>query len=83
MEGHFFFINAEQLNLFEAGKITVATTSGQGGNINLKTDQLHLDENSSITATAENNGDGGNVTINTTALLTKTREYESITNTSR
>jgi filamentous hemagglutinin family protein len=69
-------INAEQVNLSEAGRITAASASGTGGNINLKTDQLHLDENSTITATAENNGDGGNVTINTTALLAKKREYE-------
>jgi hypothetical protein len=44
---------------------------------------LHLEENSSITATNENNGDGGNVTIGTTALLARKRGYESITNTPR
>ena len=64
-------IDAEQINLLEAGSITASSASSIGGNINLKTDQLQLDENSQITAIAENNGDGGNITINTTSLIAK------------
>ena len=65
------FINSDKINLYDVGKISATTASGTGGNVNLNTDQLQLDENSSITATAENDGDGGNVTINTTSLLAK------------
>lgn len=64
-------IEVKEINLFDGGNISAKTATGTGGNINLKTDQLQLDENSSITATAENDGDGGNVTINTTAILAK------------
>ena len=64
-------VNAELINLEEYGSIAATSVSGHGGNINLKTDQLQLDENSSITATAENDGDGGNININTTSLLAK------------
>ena len=64
-------INAVQINLGNTGRIDATSASGTGGNIELKADQLQLDENSSITATAENNGDGGNITINTTSLIAK------------
>jgi hypothetical protein len=56
--------------LLSDGKITAAAASGQGGNVNLKTDNLQLD-GGEITATAGKDGDGGNVTINTTTLLAK------------
>ncbi len=65
------FINADKINLNAFGNIIAATASGQGGNINIYADSLQLDENSSVTATAENNGDGGNITINTTSLIAK------------
>ena len=65
------FLNAENLNLEDKGIISANTASGTGGNINLKIDQLQLDEDTTITATAENDGDGGNIRIDTTALLAK------------
>jgi large exoprotein involved in heme utilization and adhesion len=64
-------IIAEDINLDNSGSITAATASGNGGNINLDTDNLQIDEGSQITATAENNGDGGNININTTSLIAK------------
>ena len=64
-------INAAQINLGNTGRIDAASASGTGGNIDLRADQLQLDENSSITATAEKDGNGGNVNINTTNLIAK------------
>jgi filamentous hemagglutinin family protein len=64
-------IIADNLTLEEAGKITAATTSGTGGNINLSTQNLEIGAGSKITATAENNGDGGNININTSNLIAK------------
>ncbi|MEY2832308.1 MAG: hypothetical protein RLZZ574_1566 [Cyanobacteriota bacterium] len=65
------FINADKINLNAFSNIIAATKSGLGGNINIDTDSLHLDENRSVTATAQNNGDGGNITINTNTLIAK------------
>ena len=64
-------IIADHLTLEETGKITAATTSGTGGNINLSTQNLEIGAGSKITATAENDGDGGNININTTNLIAK------------
>jgi filamentous hemagglutinin family protein len=64
-------INAEDINLDNSGSIIAISSSGTGGNININTDNLQIDENSSVTATADNNGDGGNITINTTSLIAK------------
>lgn len=64
-------INADRLNLENAGNIAATTVSGSGGNIKLNAENLQIDGDSNITATADNNGDGGNVTINTTSLIAK------------
>jgi filamentous hemagglutinin family protein len=64
-------INAEDINLDNAGIINTTAASGIGGNINLDTDNLQIDEGSQITAEAGNNGDGGNITINTNTLIAK------------
>jgi filamentous hemagglutinin family protein len=65
------FINADKINFNAFSNIIAETESGLGGNINIDADSLQLDENSSVTATANNNGDGGNITINTTSLIAK------------
>ncbi len=65
------FINTEEINLGNTGNVIANSASGTGGNINLETDQLQLDENSTIAATAENDGDGGNISINTGSLIAK------------
>ncbi|MBE9019681.1 hypothetical protein C7Y66_27290 [Chroococcidiopsis sp. CCALA 051] len=57
-------INADSINL-DRGTITAATAFGEGGNINLKIDDtLFMRNNSSITAQALNNANGGNININ-------------------
>ncbi|MEA5417831.1 S-layer family protein [Spirulina sp. CCNP1310] len=60
-------INARLIQLENQGTITAATTSGQGGNINLNA--LHIillfdSEISTTAGTANQPGDGGNITIN-------------------
>jgi filamentous hemagglutinin family protein len=72
-DGGTLSINASKLNLLSDGRIIAAAASGTGGNISINTENLQIDGGSEITATAENNGDDGNVTINTTALLAKKR----------
>lgn len=59
------YLEAETLTLNDAS-ITAATTSGEGGNINLNVENaLLLRDNSLISAKAGNNGNGGNITIET------------------
>ena len=70
-DGGSLSINVGQLNLDKSGIITAATASGNGGNINITADDLQIDNNSEITATAEGSGEGGNVNINTTNLTAK------------
>ena len=65
------FVNAENLNLVEAGSIIAASASRTGGNIELNTSNLEIDDGSSITATAENEGLGGNINISTANLTAK------------
>ena len=65
------FIDAGKINLGNTGSVNAVSNSGIGGDINLKTNQLRLDENSTITATAENNGNGGNISISTGRLIAK------------
>ncbi|TVQ53786.1 MAG: S-layer family protein, partial [Spirulina sp. DLM2.Bin59] len=60
-------IRARLIQLEKQGTITAATTSGQGGNINLNA--LHIillfdSEISTTAGTANQPGDGGNITIN-------------------
>ena len=64
-------INSKKINLDSTGRIDAISISGTGGNINLKTDRLQLEENSEITATAGNDGEGRNMNINTNNLTAK------------
>ncbi|AUB44396.1 Large exoprotein involved in heme utilization or adhesion (plasmid) [Nostoc flagelliforme CCNUN1] len=59
-------INANNINL-DNSNIAAASILGQGGNIFLTSDYLHL-RNSSITATAGDNSNGGNIRIATDIL---------------
>ncbi len=61
-------INAGSIFLDNKGRITAATTSGEGGNIFLQAQNLLLRDNSIITATAGGTGNGGNITIGTNTL---------------
>ncbi|AOY84202.1 filamentous hemagglutinin N-terminal domain-containing protein [Moorena producens JHB] len=59
------FIKADTINLNYGASITASTFSGEGGNITLDiTKGLLLRNGSTITAKADNNGNGGNITIN-------------------
>lgn len=62
-------INANSLNLDNAGEISASTLSGEGGNITLNAEDLELANGSQITATAGGAGDGGNITIDTSTLV--------------
>jgi filamentous hemagglutinin family protein len=61
-------IFADFIDLNARGQIRATTLQGKGGNIVLNTVQLKLDNNSSITATADGNGEGGNIAIDTDTL---------------
>ncbi|MEH2057450.1 MAG: S-layer family protein [Nostoc sp.] len=63
------YIRADTIFLDNAGSITAATKSGQGGNIDLNTNTLVMRHGSNITATAGGTGDGGNIVINSPIIL--------------
>lgn len=63
-------INARSLFLDNEGSLTAATQSGRGGNIELQVrDSLQMRRGSQISARAGGTSDGGNISINTNALL--------------
>ena len=64
-------VNARDINLESAGSITAATASGQGGNIELNIDTLQIENQSQITAEAEDESGGGNININATNITAK------------
>ncbi|NEO21588.1 MULTISPECIES: filamentous hemagglutinin N-terminal domain-containing protein [unclassified Moorena] len=64
-DGGELFIKADTINLNYGATITASTFSGKKGNINLDiTNGLLLRNGSSITAEADNDSDGGKITIN-------------------
>ncbi|MDV2992554.1 MAG: hypothetical protein N4J56_002208 [Chroococcidiopsis sp. SAG 2025] len=75
-------INARSLNL-NNGKITAETTSGNGGNLELQASRnLGLRNNSRISTsagTAQQPGNGGNITINTPFIIAAPDENSDIT----
>ncbi|MFB2895847.1 filamentous hemagglutinin N-terminal domain-containing protein [Aerosakkonemataceae cyanobacterium BLCC-F50] len=72
-------VQANYIFLNNGGKITAATTSGTGGNIQLQARNLLLmRRNSSISATASSAGDGGNININTPLLVAFPTENSDI-----
>ena len=62
-------IRADAIFLDNAGSITAATKSGEGGSIDLNTNTLVMRHGSNITATAGGTGDGGNITLNSPIIL--------------
>ena len=64
-DGGELFIKADTINLNYGASISASTFSGKKGNINLDIKNgLLLRNGSTITAEADNDGDGGNITIN-------------------
>ncbi|MFN6461096.1 MAG: filamentous hemagglutinin N-terminal domain-containing protein [Nostoc sp. DedVER02] len=58
-------INAHNISLYNQGKLTSETASGQGGDITLQVrDLLLMRRKSQISTDAANDGDGGKITIN-------------------
>ena len=62
-------INASSILLDGSGRILATTTSGQGGNITINSQNIRLFTNSNITATAGGTSTGGNITINAETLV--------------
>lgn len=64
-------VNADRISLGNNGNITATTTSGEGGDIFLNSQNLQLRDGSTISATAGlagGTGNGGNITIDTDTL---------------
>ncbi|PSB50783.1 filamentous hemagglutinin, partial [Chroococcidiopsis cubana CCALA 043] len=64
-------VNADRISLGNNGNITATSTSGEGGDIFLNSQNLQLRNGSSISATAGlagGGGNGGNITIDTDTL---------------
>ncbi len=62
-------INGSNISLNNQGEIGAFTLSGQGGNITLVTNQLQLQNNSSISASAGGEGNGGNIDITADTIV--------------
>ncbi|MBW4609650.1 MAG: filamentous hemagglutinin N-terminal domain-containing protein [Hassallia sp. WJT32-NPBG1] len=76
-------VNAKNIRLNNQGTISAETFSGQGGDITLQVeDFLLLRGNSRISATAgttQQGGNGGNITINATFVISAPQENSDIT----
>jgi large exoprotein involved in heme utilization and adhesion len=72
-------VNANSISLDQGSSITAATTSGEGGNINLNVrDFILLRNGSPITTSAEGTGNGGNIQINAGSIATVPTENSDI-----
>ena len=56
-------IEAQSITLNNNGNLTATTNSGQGGNLQVNGELIQLQNQSIISTTARQNGDGGNVSI--------------------
>jgi filamentous hemagglutinin family protein len=76
-------INAKNIRLNNQGSISAETFSGQGGDITLQVEEiLLLRRNSQISATAgtaQQGGNGGNITINAPFVISVPQENSDIT----
>ncbi|MEL6462274.1 MAG: filamentous hemagglutinin N-terminal domain-containing protein [Cyanobacteria bacterium J06621_15] len=61
-------VTADSINIDNKSSISAANKSGEGGNIDLQTQNLLLRRNSNISATSAGTGDGGNINIDTKIL---------------
>jgi filamentous hemagglutinin family protein len=72
-------VEANSISLNNGGKLRASTASGLGGNIELQVQDLILMRlHSLISANAENNGNGGNVTINAPFIIAVKSENSDI-----
>ncbi|MCJ8282275.1 MAG: S-layer family protein, partial [Rivularia sp. ALOHA_DT_140] len=61
-------VKADSINIDNKSAISAANKSGEGGNIDLQTQNLLLRRNSNISATSAGKGNGGNIKIDTQIL---------------
>ena len=72
-------IEANSISLDNQGKLLASTASGEGGNIELQVQDLILMRHASlISAQANNNGNGGNITISTPFIVAVPGENSDI-----
>ncbi|MHC5779895.1 beta strand repeat-containing protein, partial [Nostoc sp.] len=74
-------INSPQIALDNQGKLNASSASGNGGNINVKSDLLLLRHGAQISTnagTAEKGGDGGNINIKSKFLVAVPNENSDI-----
>jgi large exoprotein involved in heme utilization and adhesion len=72
-------VEADSISLDNEGKLRASTASGSGGNIELQVQDLILMRlNSLISAKADNNGNGGNITINAPFIVAVPGENSDI-----
>jgi filamentous hemagglutinin family protein len=72
-------VNADSIFLNNEGKLTGETASGRGGDIQLQVRDFILMRNESVIATsAQNNGTGGNITINSPFTVAVPKENSDI-----
>ncbi|HEY9691982.1 MAG TPA: filamentous hemagglutinin N-terminal domain-containing protein [Oculatellaceae cyanobacterium] len=62
-------INAQFLQVQNIADVIATTTSGEGGNMKLETENLQLRDRGKISTTAGGSGNGGNLTLNTDTLV--------------
>ncbi|MEH2468533.1 S-layer family protein [Nostoc sp.] len=75
-------INSPKITLDNQGKLNAESVSGNGGNINVKSDLLLLRHGAQISTnagTAEKGGDGGNININSKFIVAVPNENSDIT----
>jgi filamentous hemagglutinin family protein len=74
-------INAKEVMLNTAARISVLTQSGNGGSLNLKADSIVLSNDSLLVANAKGSGEGGSIKIRTQDLfLTNNSSINAIVN---
>ena len=61
-------VKANSINIDTQGIISATTATGEGGDIDLQTENLLMRRNSNISATSAGTGNGGNITIDTQVL---------------
>ncbi|MBW4665107.1 MAG: filamentous hemagglutinin N-terminal domain-containing protein [Chroococcus sp. CMT-3BRIN-NPC107] len=57
------------LRIYDRGTISAETNAGEGGNIDISSQDIRLRNDSQITASAGEQGNGGNIDINTDTLV--------------
>ncbi len=62
-------VDTPSLRIYERGTISAETNAGEGGNINISSQDIRLRNDSQISASAREQGNGGNIDIDTNTLV--------------